>query len=149
MIRVPPVSSCFGATEKQFQAFLAAMYVNYPGMRKSCGSCSLSSREVNLPDFHIDQFEVTNRQYLEFVRATEYKPKNSVDYLKHWDAPDKHPDWSSEFPVVWISQEDAAAYCAWRRAALPLKRSGKRRPVRQMGESLPGATPRPRPKPPI
>ena len=76
-------------------------------------------RRVALPAFHIDQFEVTNRQYRTFLLATRYQPSNATNYLLDWPQPTDHPKWAATFPVVWISQADAQAYCQWRGGRLP------------------------------
>jgi len=120
MIRIPAGEFVFGATERQFEAFLAASYVRFPGMREKLReSFIIPPRNVSLPDFYIDQFEVTNKQYLEFLRATRYAPVDPANYLRHWVTPEQYPAWAEEFPVVWISQEDAEAYCTWRKGSLP------------------------------
>jgi len=50
MIRVPAGEFVFGATEKTVSAFLAAMYVNYPGMKEKLRKLFvIPPREVNLP----------------------------------------------------------------------------------------------------
>jgi iron(II)-dependent oxidoreductase len=66
--------------------------------------------EVSVKAFFIDQYEVTNQQYQEFMRATGYAaPKywNDSDYNK--------PD----HPVVGVSWNDAVAYCQWVQKRLP------------------------------
>jgi len=60
-------------------------------------------RNVDVADFFIDSFEVTNRSYLEFVVRTGYRP------APLWRT---HPHLSSpEQPVVGVSWFDAKAFC--------------------------------------
>lgn len=73
---------------------------------------SSASREwpagtMHLDGFYILQFEVTNQQYAEFVRATGRRQPT------HWDA---HgcPRGAEWLPVVNVGYEDAVAYCEWR-----------------------------------
>jgi formylglycine-generating enzyme required for sulfatase activity len=71
-----------------------------------------------LPSFYMDRFPVTNRQYLAFVKATNYKPADTANYLKHW-IKGKIPKGQENFPVVYISYEDAKAYAKWAGKRLP------------------------------
>ncbi len=120
MVRIPAGEFTFGATEKDFEAFMAGSLVNFAGMRETLRkSFVIPPRKITLPEFYMDQFEVTNKQYLAFLRATRYTPADPRNYLRHWETPDNYPAWAEEFPVVWISQEDAEAYCAWRKGSLP------------------------------
>jgi iron(II)-dependent oxidoreductase len=120
MIRIPAGAFTFGATEEQFQYFLYHSMVNFPGMKESLRSAFvIPPQRIELPEFYIDEFEVTNRQFREFVVATGYAPTNMTAYLKVWDTATSYPSWAASFPVVWISAEDAAAYCAWRGGRLP------------------------------
>ncbi len=80
-------------------------------------------REVYVDAFFIDKFEVTNAQYLRFVRAVRRPPPGPVEP----SAPGGHNVWRGanvprEFlnlPVVNVAWEDAAAYAAWARKRLP------------------------------
>lgn len=71
-----------------------------------------------LPSFYMDKFPVTNRQYQTFVKATHYRPSDTANYLKHW-IKGKIPAGQEEFPVVYVSYEDARAYAAWAGKRLP------------------------------
>ena len=77
---------------------------------------------VKVSDFYLAETEVTNAQYMAFVKATnshhpewmeegdKYNTKTSSDdyYKKLKDALD-----TSDHPVVGISWDDAVAYCEW------------------------------------
>lgn len=67
---------------------------------------------VVLNEFWIDQAEVTNEQYLEFVRATGRRAPF------HWVDGRPGPE-AARQPVANVSWEDAAAYCAWTDKRLP------------------------------
>jgi serine/threonine-protein kinase len=55
-------------------------------------------------DFYIGKYEVTNREYMEFVRKTGHRsPFYAQD--PRFNQPDQ--------PVVGVSWEDAVAYCRW------------------------------------
>lgn len=77
---------------------------------------------VRVDDFLIGQHEVTNREYLEFVRATKsnlpewmnpnseyhYQSGNDPFYKKLGPAL-----YNLDHPVVGVSWQDAITYCAW------------------------------------
>ncbi len=67
---------------------------------------------VNLPAYWIGRTEVTNAQYLRFVRETGHQTP------EHW-ARGRPPAGLEDFPVVYVSWEDARAYCEWAELRLP------------------------------
>lgn len=52
-----------------------------------------AKQEVNLPAFKIDKYEVTNKQYAKVVKGFKYEPEQA------------------HFPVVFVSMDEAEAYC--------------------------------------
>jgi len=75
-------------------------------------------REVMMEKFFIDTYPVTNLQLRDFMRATHYVPKDTVNFLRHWvnGAPPKD---LLNHPVVWVSIEDARSYARWAGKRLP------------------------------
>jgi formylglycine-generating enzyme required for sulfatase activity len=67
---------------------------------------------VKLPGYWIGRTEVTNAQYLRFVRATGRSSP------LHWGG-DSVPAGLESFPVVNVSWNDARAYCEWAGHRLP------------------------------
>lgn len=68
--------------------------------------------KISIDGFYIDRFEVTNRQYKEFIIATNHPAPDQwigKDYqlLKDFE------------PVVGITYQDAVAYASWRGGRLP------------------------------
>ena len=69
-------------------------------------------RRLSLPDFYIDKYEVTNRQYYIFSQATDHPPPPI------WRGP-KYPEGLGDFPVTTVNFFDAAAYAEWMGKRLP------------------------------
>ena len=75
------------------------------------------AHEVDLPAFEIDRFEVTNADFAIFVAATGYqtdaeKEERSRNWQRAAQGKDNHP-------VVYVSWNDALAYCQWLDKRLP------------------------------
>ncbi len=74
-------------------------------------------REIWLDAFYIDQFEVSNQNYKECVRAgacSEPSKFESDTLFSYYD-----DDAFRNYPVIFVSWEDANAYCQWRGVRLP------------------------------
>ena len=71
-----------------------------------------------MPELYMDKFPVTNGQYMLFLKTSGYKPSDTVNYLKHW-VKGKIGVGKENYPVVYISYEDAKAYAAWAGKRLP------------------------------
>ena len=71
-------------------------------------SLAYPQQKINLPAFWIDKYEVTNAQFLDFAIKTGYQGEGAKEG-KDWRlffTPDK-----GLFPVVYITWNDAEAYC--------------------------------------
>jgi formylglycine-generating enzyme required for sulfatase activity len=66
---------------------------------------------VNLPEYYIGKYAVSNGQYRKFVSATGYKAEGP------WEL--SAQKWGSKAPVVNVSCNDALAYCKWSGLRLP------------------------------
>lgn len=120
MVQIPAGLFTFGTTEEQFQFYVRMSVVSFPGIAESLRKLFIiPPRMVSLPAYYISQFETTNEEYREFLVATGYRPQDGQDFLKHWISFSTYPDWATTFPVVWVSQKDAQAYCQWRGGRLP------------------------------
>lgn len=73
---------------------------------------------VNLPAFLVDECEVTNAQFAEFLKATGYHPRCATNFLKHW-RDGRPPPGMSGHPVVYVDLDDARAYARWAGKRLP------------------------------
>jgi formylglycine-generating enzyme required for sulfatase activity len=76
------------------------------------------SRPVQLSRFAIDRTPVTNAQFAEFMRLTDYRPRHSENFLKHWGH-GRPPAGQEDHPVVYVSLDDARSYARWARRRLP------------------------------
>lgn len=76
------------------------------------------SRKATVKNVAIDIFPVTNSDFLEFLNATGYKPKDNRNFLKHWVNGKPRPG-EERHPVVYVSFEDARAYAEWAGKRLP------------------------------
>ena len=75
-------------------------------------------KTFELSSFYMDKYPVTNRQFKAFLDATRYTPKDKANFLKNWVA-NKIPAGQENYPVVYVSFEDALAYAKWAGKRLP------------------------------
>jgi serine/threonine-protein kinase len=68
--------------------------------------------EVIVKDFYLDQYEVTNERYKEFVDKTSHKPP------AHW-VNGTYPIGQAKFPVMNVTWDDAVKYAQWAGKRLP------------------------------
>jgi gamma-glutamyl hercynylcysteine S-oxide synthase len=71
-----------------------------------------------MPEFYMDKFPVSNKQFKDFLDATHYRPQDTVNFLKNWSRK-SIPRGQENFPVVCVSYEDAKAYAQWAGKRLP------------------------------
>lgn len=75
-------------------------------------------KTFDMPSFYMDKYPVTNKQFKAFLDAVHYQPKDSANFLKNWTGREI-PAGQENFPVVYVSFEDAKAYAAWAGKRLP------------------------------
>jgi hypothetical protein len=71
--------------------------------------------------FLMDKNLVSNADFKKFLTASNYKPKDSANFLKHWKSR-QIPEGEENKPVVYVSLEDARAYAKWAGKRLPTER---------------------------
>jgi formylglycine-generating enzyme required for sulfatase activity len=87
---------------------LASQYGYHPSWMES----EAPQREVNLPEFQIDRYPVTNKQYHQFCAETGYS------FPEHWEQ--NGPGVGIlDHPVVYVDKMDAMAYVKWAGKRLP------------------------------
>ena len=75
-------------------------------------------RQVRFNHYAIDETPVTNAQFAEFLKATNYQPKVTENFLKHWSN-GHSAEGLSDHPVVWVGLDDAREYAKWAGKRLP------------------------------
>jgi ribose/xylose/arabinose/galactoside ABC-type transport system permease subunit/formylglycine-generating enzyme required for sulfatase activity len=80
------------------------------------GEDEAPAREVDLPAFEIDKFEVTNADFGSFVEATGYQTDAEKKGRSNWRTAAEGKD---NHPVVFVSWNDAVAFCQWVGKRLP------------------------------
>ncbi len=103
MIRIPGGPFLFRIEKKESR-------IPYPDFSEG--------KQVKIGPFYMDRFPVTNREYKEFLEATNYQPEDTARHLKHWKDGTFLPE-ETDFPVVHVSLEDANAYALWAGKRLP------------------------------
>lgn len=73
---------------------------------------------IEMKSFYIDKFPVTNEAFKKFLDQTKYKPADNSNFLRHW-INGQIPKGQEQFPVVYVSYEDAKAYARWAGKRLP------------------------------
>ena len=73
---------------------------------------------VEVAPYYIDEAQVTNREFKQFLDETDYEPEHGHKFLHHW--PDgRMPAEIAELPVVYVDLDDARAYARWAGKRLP------------------------------
>lgn len=88
----------------------------YDAFEKTCRY----SRKAVVQNVAIDLFPVTNADYLHFLEASGYSPRDSRNFLKHWLDGKPRPG-QERHPVVYVCLQDARAYAAWAGKRLPFE----------------------------
>lgn len=88
---------------------------------------TLNKQSIAVSSFYLDAHAVTNREYLEFVKAVPEWRKSRMkkifsdaSYLNYWKRDDDFGNVASpQSPVVQVSWYAARAYCQWADKRLP------------------------------
>jgi formylglycine-generating enzyme required for sulfatase activity len=78
------------------------------------------SHTLPIPALSVDEYLVTNAQWLSYVNSSGYEPADPLNYLRFWTSPTSYPAGSDTVPVTWISYDEAKSFCAYYGRRLPL-----------------------------
>jgi formylglycine-generating enzyme len=100
-----------------------------PGVYRPVFPASDGEREVAVVAFRLDRTQVTNAEFLAFVRThpewrrDRVRPLVADDrYLSHWKTPDALGSARPDAPVIRVSWFAARAFCAARGGRLPVEK---------------------------
>jgi len=116
-----------------------SVMVHIPAGEFTMGSDQYSAekpvQKINISDYYIDKFLVTNAQFQKFVDASEYQTdaeKEGTGLVRigrrwkkvegaNWRSPDGVTgiDGREDHPVSQVSYNDASSYCQWAKKYLP------------------------------
>ena len=96
----------------------AADMIEIPGGTFKMGRNSGSENQrpehdVTVEGFFMDRTEVTNAEFLDFMKATSYKPSSGEKFLAHWEN-DKPLKGEEKMPVRYVNIEDIKSFTDWR-----------------------------------
>lgn len=94
----------------KFQTTHGDDFISYPDFNEDS--------TYQMTSFYMDEFPVTNRQFKSFLDATHYQPEDTANFLKNWQN-GTFKEGQANFPVVYVSYEDAQAYAKWAGKRLP------------------------------
>ncbi len=108
MVKIPAGKFLMGTTKEQAQALLEVVPEKDrdDGMWQELMDSEQPQHTVELSEYFIGKYPITNREYQEFVKDTKYEPP------QEWDG-DTFPLGRGGHPVVNVSWDDATAYCKW------------------------------------
>jgi formylglycine-generating enzyme required for sulfatase activity len=119
MVLVPTGDFEMGMDPNRAQSFCKQYYEPY--VNRECQQAWYEDEgpvhTVTLEAFYIDRYEVTNKAYQECVEdGVCDRPAKISSYTRddYYGSPDY-----DDYPVVYVTWEDAQTYCYWRGAHLP------------------------------
>jgi formylglycine-generating enzyme required for sulfatase activity len=100
VIRIPAGKFLMGSSKEQIAQAIK------DGADKDSVQNETPQHTVELSEYSIGKYPITNREYQAFVRDAKYKPPQG------WDG-EQFPAKKGSHPIVNVSWDDAGAYCKW------------------------------------
>ena len=120
-VRIPAGSFLMGTTETDADRLCASF--SDPGVSRKDLAHEFPQHKVDLSDFYISRYPVTNVEYKMFIDATGRKPRRVDDEFSrpyNWNFAERtYPAKQGDFPVVMVTWDDARAYCESMGGRLP------------------------------
>lgn len=128
MVKIPAGEFLMGSTEEQIVEVAHNL-----GWSKDFFKSELPLHKVYLDAYYIDKYEVTSKQFKQFIEATGYITdieKQGRAWWLDWRIEGinwRHPEgpqsnitvWRMNYPVVYVTLNDARAYAKWAGKRLP------------------------------
>jgi formylglycine-generating enzyme required for sulfatase activity len=99
-VAVPAGSFLMGSTDEQIKQAIQ------DGLDKDIATREVPQHRLELPEYFIGKYPVTNIEYQAFVKDTGHVPP------RHWDGTNPQEE-KGDHPVVNVSWYDAVKYCDW------------------------------------
>lgn len=112
MVMIPEGPFLVGSSDEEIKKVVRDLGGGELGPDVQWFASERPQHEMNLKSFYIDKYEVTNAQYKEFIQATK-RPSP-----RQWEK-GNYPAGQDNYPVVYVSWNDAKAYCDWVGKRLP------------------------------
>lgn len=112
MILIPAGTFLMGSSDEEVTSVVRALGGGELGPDVQWFAAERPQQEMHIDEFYIDKYEITNAQYKKFIEATGHS------LPRHWEG-GTYPEGKAEHPVVYVSWEDATAYCQWVGKRLP------------------------------
>lgn len=121
MVLIPAGDFIQGSTDAEIDAAIQMCDNAYGGNcphPRDWFTDEMPRRTVYLDAFYIDKWEVTNEQFSAFAADSGYQTdaekKGEAQTWRSFNTPGRE-----KYPVVWMSWNDANAYCGWASKRLP------------------------------
>lgn len=108
MVFIPGGAAIIGSDEQELDSVLRT----WNGVSRDTLMDESPKQTVPIQGFSIDQYEVTNAQYKQFVDAEQYPVP------PHW-VNGTYPEGTENHPVTYVLWDDAQAYAQWAGKRLP------------------------------
>ncbi len=100
LVWVPAGPFLMGTSEEEAKQAIA------DGMKQDWVKAEQPQHSVELSEYWIGKYPLTNLEYQAFVKEADHRPP------LHWNG-NQYPEGKGDHPVVNVSWEDAMAYCTW------------------------------------
>lgn len=112
MVKIPSGEFIMGSSDEEIMKVVRELGGGELGPDVGWFAAERPQHKVYLDEYYIDKYEITNAQYKKFIDSTGRAAP------RHWEN-NTYPEGRADHPVVYVSWEDADAYCKWAGKRLP------------------------------